>query len=194
MRKGAFVYFVLSLCLVVLVLFIWKDANCSTSVFNAEKRGDVNVAGLGPARPNEEDREAKDKLSVSRETKTGSTNPPIEDHVVKQEQFKPKWNVFTTSVKYTIVVMTYKRDDLLKRFLMHYNQKSFPQLEKIVVIWNNIGIPLNENTLIPNGPDAAPIIFIIPKINTLRNKMIPHPEVTTNGEGIGGRCERELVL
>ena len=186
MRRGAFVYFALVLALVALAFVLWKDTNCSPSVVNAGNRRDVDVAGLVPDRPNE-DREAEDKLPVSLETKTAATNPTIKAHIVKQKQPKPKpkpkWNVFTTSEKYTIVVMTYKRDDLLKRFLIHYNQKSFPQLEKIVVIWNNIGVPLNEKEFIPNIPSAAPITFIVAKTNTLRNKMTPHPEVTTNGEG-----------
>ena len=168
MKKGVFIYGILGLCLVVALFFaLRKDANCSSSVVNAGKGSDVGV-DLAPDLPNE-DRETEDS--------------PTKVHIVKQEVLKLKWNVFTTSEKYTIVVMTYKRNDLLKQFLMHYNQKSFPRLEKIVVIWNNIGVPLNETTFVSNIPNAATIKFIVAKSNTLRNKMTPHPEVTTNGEG-----------
>ena len=186
MKKGVLIYnALLGLCLVVALFIAFrKHANCSLSVVNAANRTTVGVSSA-PDHPNE-DHKTEDKLPVSNKTNTTSTKPrsPVEAHIVKEEQLKRKWNVFTTSEKYTIVVMTYKRDDLLKRFLKHYNQKSFPELKKIVVIWNNIGVPLYEKEFVSSISNAAPITFIKPKTNTLRSKMTPHPEVTTNGEEV----------
>ena len=187
-KSSVFIYGILGFSLAVAVFFaLRKDDNCRT-VVNASKDDDVGVSSA-PERASEHSGE--DKLPDSGETNNTSTDSPVEPHIVKQEQVKQKWNVFTTSEKYNIVVMTYKRDDLLKRFLVHYNQKSFPHLEKIVVIWNNVGVPLNENKFVSNIPNTAPIRFIVAEKNLLRNRMVPRPEVTTNGEW--GGHDRELL-
>ena len=134
MKKSVFIYGILGLCLVVVLFFaLRKYANSSPSVVNAGKGSDVGV-DLAPDLPNE-DRETEDS--------------PTKVHIVKQEVLKLKWNVFTTSEKHTIVVMMYKRNDLLKQYLIHYNQKSFPQLVKIVVIWNNINVLLMKQFFFP---------------------------------------------
>ena len=95
-----------------------------------------------------------------------------------------EWNVFDTqsSEKYTIVVQTYKRNDLLKRFLKHYKHKSFPLLDQIIVIWNNVGIPLDPATFQKEISQAGvPVTFIVATINSLRNKMQPNPQIQTTG-------------
>ena len=95
-----------------------------------------------------------------------------------------EWNVFDThsSEKYTIVVQTYKRNDLLKRFLKHYNQTSFPLLDQIIVIWNNVGMPLDPAMFQQEISQAGvPVVFTVSKINSLRNKMQPNPQIQTAG-------------
>ena len=95
-----------------------------------------------------------------------------------------EWNVFDThsSEKYTIVVQTYKRNDLLKRFLKHYNQTSFPLLDQIIVIWNNVGMPLDPAMFQQEISQAGvPVTFIVATINSLRNKMQPNPQIQTAG-------------
>jgi len=95
-----------------------------------------------------------------------------------------KWNVFDTqsSGKYTIVVQTYKRNDLFKRFLKHYNQTSFPLLDQILVIWNNIGVPLDPAMFQQEISQAGvTVIFIVATINSIRNKMQPNPQIQTAG-------------
>ena len=95
-----------------------------------------------------------------------------------------KLNVFDTqsSGKYTIVVQTYKRNDLLKRFLGHYNHKSFPFLDQIIVLWNNIGKPL-EPTMFQHeiSQAAVPVRFLVSRINSVRNKLQPYPQIQTAG-------------
>ena len=95
-----------------------------------------------------------------------------------------EWNVFDTqsSGKYTIIVQTYKRNDLLKRFLGHYSHQSFPLLDQIIIIWNNIGVPL-ERAMFQQAISQAgvPVRFIVTKINSLRNRLQPHPQIQTAG-------------
>jgi len=95
-----------------------------------------------------------------------------------------EWNVFDTqsSEKYTIVVQTYKRNDLLKRFLKHYNKKTFPLLDQIIVIWNNIGMPLDPAIFQQEIFQAGvPVTFTVATINSIRNKMQPNPQIQTTG-------------
>ena len=104
--------------------------------------------------------------------------------VVDVSDRERKWNVFDTrsSGKYTIIVQTYKRNDLLQRFLGHYNHKSFPLLDQIIVIWNNIGVAL-ERAMFQQAIYQAgvPVRFIVPRINSVRNKLQPFPQIQTAG-------------
>ena len=109
-------------------------------------------------------------------------SPPTRAQVVNVSE--KEWNVFDTqsSEKYTIIVQTYKRNDLLKRFLGHYSHQSFPLLDQIIIIWNNIGVPL-ERAMFQQAISQAgvPVRFIVSRINSVRNKLQPYPQIQTAG-------------
>ena len=96
------------------------------------------------------------------------------------------WNVFDAHssmnyTTYTIIVQTYKRDDLLKRFLRHYNRSAFPHLDQILVIWNNIGVPVYTSAFYRESSHEVPVKFVLPKVNTMRNRCQPFPQIRTTG-------------
>ena len=129
-----------------------------------------------PTAPNVTVSELTDTLPVSTDRRTQVFN--VADASDRE------WNVFDirSSGKYTIMVQTYERNDLLKRFLRDYNHKAFSSLDQIIVIWNNIDKSLEPNMFQDEISQAAvPVRFIVPRINSVRNKLQPYPQIQTAG-------------
>ena len=93
------------------------------------------------------------------------------------QRLSDPWGVFSAgaSEKFTIIVQTYKRTDLLNRVLSHYS--SFKNVDKILVVWNNIGSQPPANLM--NG--ALTRKFLIQKVNNVRNRLQPFPDIQTPG-------------
>lgn len=84
--------------------------------------------------------------------------------------------------RFTIIIQTYNRTDILLKLLNHY--QAVPHLQKIIIVWNNIGeqTPLKLwNSL---GPHPVPVLFKEQTINQMRNRLQPFPEIETDGEYI----------
>ena len=80
--------------------------------------------------------------------------------------------------RFTIVIQTYRRQQLLRRILPHYCNMSL--VDRILVVWNNI------NTSVP--PDLhslecsrAELKFLPMSRNTVRNRFQPFPQISTEG-------------
>lgn len=84
--------------------------------------------------------------------------------------------------KFTIVIQTYNRTDVLLKLLNHY--QAVPHLQQIIIVWNNIGkqTPLKLwNSL---GPHPVPVVFKEQTNNWMRNRLQPFPEIDTDGQFI----------
>ena len=79
--------------------------------------------------------------------------------------------------KFTIVMSTYKRTGILHKVLKHYCKT--PSLDKIVVIWNNVGIPVPGSLLNISDSCEVPLKFIEEAENKLTNRFKPRPEIET---------------
>lgn len=79
--------------------------------------------------------------------------------------------------KFTIVIQTYNRTDLLMRVLNHYS--ALHDLHRILVVWNNIGEdpPLEWWTGL--DPHPVDVIFLKQKVNNVRNRIHLFPEIRT---------------
>uniref|UniRef100_A0A3B4V567 Exostosin-like 2 n=1 Tax=Seriola dumerili TaxID=41447 RepID=A0A3B4V567_SERDU len=80
--------------------------------------------------------------------------------------------------KFTIIIQTYNRTDILLKLLNHY--QAVPHLQRIIIVWNNIGeqTPLKLwNSL---GPHPVPVVFKEQTNNRMRNRLQPFPEIDTD--------------
>lgn len=91
------------------------------------------------------------------------------------------WN---DSCTYTIVIQTYKRNDILHRVLTHYC--TFCEAHKILVVWNNVGQRVPKDLSIQADSCCPTLIFLEQKVNTIRNRFYPYPEIQTEGENKKG--------
>lgn len=88
----------------------------------------------------------------------------------------------TEEQRFTIIIQTYNRTDILLRLLNHY--QAVPHLWKIIIVWNNVGeqTPLKLwNSL---GPHPVPVVFKEQTSNQMRNRLQPFPEIDTDGQFI----------
>lgn len=82
--------------------------------------------------------------------------------------------------RFTIIIQTYNRTDVLLRVLNHY--QAVPHLHQIIIVWNNVGeqTPLTLwNSL---GPHPVPVVFKEQASNLMRNRLQPFPEIVTDGQ------------
>ncbi|XP_065598592.1 exostosin-like 2 isoform X2 [Cyrtonyx montezumae] len=81
---------------------------------------------------------------------------------------------------FTLIMQTYNRTDLLLKLLNHY--QAIPHLHKVIVVWNNIGERMPEDTWNSLGPHPIPVIFKAQTVNRMRNRLQNFPELETKGE------------
>lgn len=87
-------------------------------------------------------------------------------------------------LKFTIIIQTYNRTDILLKLLNHY--QAVPHLQQIIIVWNNVGneTPLKLwNSL---GPHPVPVVFKEQSSNQMRNRLQPFPEIDTDGQSMPG--------
>lgn len=84
--------------------------------------------------------------------------------------------------RFTVIIQTYNRTDILLKLLNHY--QAVPHLQRIIIVWNNIGeqTPLKLwNSL---GPHPVPVVFKEQTSNHMRNRLQPFLEIDTDGQYI----------
>ena len=79
--------------------------------------------------------------------------------------------------KFTIVMPTYGRSAQLPQILTHYC--SISNVAKILVLWNNIGVPVPDP--IRDFKCQVPLKIKIMKENKLTSRFVPYPEIETEG-------------
>ena len=82
-----------------------------------------------------------------------------------------------TRDNFTIVMPTYGRSAQLPRILTHYC--SISNVAKILVLWNNIGVPVPGP--IRDFKCQVPLKIKIMKENKLTSRFVPYPEIETEG-------------
>lgn len=80
--------------------------------------------------------------------------------------------------KFTIIMQTYSRTDVLLKLLNHY--QAMPHLRQIIIVWNNIGEPPPQKLWDSFGPHPVPLIFKEQTSNLMRNRLQPFQEIDTD--------------
>ncbi|KAM9845302.1 exostosin-like 2 isoform 1-T1 [Aulostomus maculatus] len=80
--------------------------------------------------------------------------------------------------KFTIVIQTYNRTDILLKLLNHY--QAVPHLRMIIIVWNNIGEQTPTELWESLGPHPVPVVFKEQTVNQMRNRVQLFPEIDTD--------------
>ena len=100
-------------------------------------------------------------------------------------QFYQTSNVHTTlhniteQNRFTIILQTYNRTDILVRLLNHYS--AVARLDKIIVVWNNIDELPPFELWMKFAPHPVPVVFLKQEENKMRNRLKPFSEIETKG-------------
>ncbi len=81
--------------------------------------------------------------------------------------------------KFTIVIQTYNRTDLLIKILNHFS--AVHEVDRIIVVWNNIGITPPYDLWDSLGPHPTEVIFLEQQVNKVRNRLQRFAEIRTEG-------------
>ncbi|XP_034039600.1 exostosin-like 2 [Thalassophryne amazonica] len=84
----------------------------------------------------------------------------------------------TEERKFTIIIQTYNRTDILLKLLNHY--QAVPHLRQIIIVWNNVGGQTPEKLWNSYGPHPVPVVFKEQTTNRVRNRLQPFPEIDTD--------------
>ena len=84
---------------------------------------------------------------------------------------------FLEEANFTIVIQTYRRNDLLHRLLSHYCK--FEAVDRIIIVWNNVNVSVPDFLhYMPCGPQ----LFYLKQLeNTIRNRFQPFSQIRTEG-------------
>ncbi|XP_034410462.1 exostosin-like 2 isoform X3 [Cyclopterus lumpus] len=128
-------------------------------------------AALTALLPPAEDHGGIDVLGVLRRATSRKESPAQGRHGDPAEEEQEE-------ERFTIVIQTYNRTDILLKLLNHY--QAVPHLQQIVIVWNNIGkqTPLKLWTSLQ--PHPVPVVFKEQTSNQMRNRLQAFPEIDTD--------------
>lgn len=118
--------------------------------------------------------------------------PPAEDHrgvgvldvlrraTLQRENHAQGRHADSSEDKFTIIIQTYNRTDILLKLLNHY--QAAPHLQLIIIVWNNIGEQTPGKLWESLGPHPVQVIFKEQKSNRMRNRLQAFPEISTDGQ------------
>lgn len=105
--------------------------------------------------------------------------PNIKDDKMPNLRREPKSQSQSALDSFTLIMQTYNRTDLLLKLLNHY--QAIPHLHKVIVVWNNVGEKIPEETWNSLGPHPVPVVFKVQTVNRMRNRLQIFPELETKG-------------
>ena len=111
---------------------------------------------------------------------TESKDCPEKPQQTRSSQQTSRFQFFKTNYtteRFTIVMPTYRRTKQLPKVLKHYC--SIPNVDKILVIWNNVDQNIPEHIL--NFKCEVTVQVMKMKENKLTNRFVLYPEIQTEG-------------
>lgn len=129
-------------------------------------------AALTALLPPAEDKGVVDVLGVLRRATYQKENPAQGHRADSTEEEQ----------RFTIIIQTYNRTDILLKLLNHY--QAVPHLQQILIVWNNVGEPAPLKLWNSLGPHPVPVVFKEQKRNLMRNRLQPFPEINCDGKHV----------
>lgn len=97
----------------------------------------------------------------------------------REDLLTPSHHVDSTEEdRFTIIIQTYNRTDILLKLLNHY--QAVPHLQQIIIVWNNVGEQTPQKLWSSLGPHPVPVVFKEQSTNRMRNRLQPFPEIDTD--------------
>ncbi|KAG7526466.1 exostosin-like 2 [Solea senegalensis] len=124
-------------------------------------------AALTALLPPAEEQGALDVLGVLRRA-TSKENPPQDHHGDSTDREN----------KFTLIIQTYNRTDILLKLLNHY--QAVPHLQRIIIVWNNVQEETPRKLWNSLGPHPVPVVFKEQASNRMRNRLQPFAEIDTD--------------
>ncbi|KAM3866183.1 exostosin-like 2 [Diretmus argenteus] len=84
----------------------------------------------------------------------------------------------TEEERFTIIIQTYNRTDVLLKLLNHY--QAVPHLQQMIIVWNNVGEQTPQKLWDSLGPHPVPVVFKKQSANLMRNRLQPFHEIDTD--------------
>ena len=81
--------------------------------------------------------------------------------------------------KFTVVMQTFNRTDLMLRLLNHYS--GMRHLDKILVVWNNVDELPPVELWTSLEPHPVPVLFLPQSENKIQNRLQAFPQIKTEG-------------
>lgn len=97
-------------------------------------------------------------------------------HYYKQLIVSPHEDV--TNERLTLVMPTYKREDILPAVTKHYCSMG-DSIERILIVWNDVRTPIPPSLL--SLKCEIEMMFLVSKENKLTNRFLPRKEILTRG-------------
>ncbi|CAI8015814.1 Exostosin-like 3, partial [Geodia barretti] len=98
----------------------------------------------------------------------------VDGRAAIESTFKENLLVNVPAEQFTVVILTYKRNEVLMEGLAKL--KGIPSLNKVVVVWNDENDPSADL----KWPDiGVPIVVVRGRGNSLNNKFLPYKEIET---------------
>ncbi|KAM9322685.1 exostosin-like 2 [Pholidichthys leucotaenia] len=85
---------------------------------------------------------------------------------------------FSEEDKFTVIIQTYNRTDILLKLLNHY--QAVPHLRRIIIVWNNVGEQTPVKLWNSLGPHPVEVVFKEQTSNQMRNRLQPFAEMDTD--------------
>ena len=113
----------------------------------------------------------------------GSDESRVENAKKPRGKYKPT-QIYPDSLvdadeKFTILMQTFNRTDLLLRLLNHYSAAR--HLDRIVVVWNNVDELPPVELWASLEPHPVPVLFLPQSENKIQNKLQSFPQIKTEG-------------
>ena len=131
------------------------------------------------------------KLDIEKEEKPRQF---LEEIQVGKDSFYKPVNLYQSAEneKFTIVIQSFNRTDLLMRLLNHYS--AVHQVDRIIVVWNTLGEEPPYDWWEKLKPHPAEVVFLVQEVNNVRNRLQRFPEIRTEGALLVCVCTLNLMF
>ena len=169
-------------CTLVLMLVMWS-MYATVLLVSLTTTGHCPIArSVIPVLPNSSKPPGTDFRNIATEhnTTTSLWQDPVEERESLDsihQRYASQLGKNTTG-GCTMVMLTYKRENILPKVLLHYCKRTF--LQRILVIWNDVNTTIPKDFLDLKFSCKTDLKFIVSKENLLTNRYIPRKEIETD--------------
>lgn len=157
----------------------WNTINCRNSREALQRT--INISGhlIPPPAASIHAPSASPSVDPQTPPVTITQTPFAKRLLYYSSQIEPNLSLVSDALENcTLVVQTYKRADILPKFLSHYC--TVPVLRKILVVWNDVNETVPGNLMGWTNRCRRQLEFLKFDANKITNRYIPRKEIETD--------------